>query len=207
MISAEHSDPQPPRPAVHAPQVRAYVLRKVGWGVLLAGVAFAASVALRLPLGWIALRDLERSVLLALGGWLLVLPVVLHSARQPKIQAAYPELRVQPRTPHVVAASAFAWLLYLLGYELFFRGLLLHWGIALWGLVPGVAVMTLVYVLAHLGKPRAEMLICFVVGPAFAALTLWTGTIWSVTLLHILIALTNENAAAHWNPEFRPNSA
>lgn len=187
--------------------VRSYVLRKVGWGVLLAGIALAASGVFRLPLGWIALGGLGRSILLALGGWLLVLPAVLHSARQPKIQAAYPELRVQPRTPRVVAASAFAWLIYLVGYELFFRGFLLHWGIDLWGVVPGIAVMTLVYVLAHLGKPRAEMLICFVAGPAFAALTLWTGTIWSVTLLHLLIALTNENAAAHWNPEFCSDSA
>ena len=58
-------------------------------------------------------------------------------------------------------------------------------------------------VLAHLHKPASETFACLVVGPAFAILTLETGTIWAVVVLHALIAITNENLAAKFNPEFQ----
>lgn len=91
----------------------------------------------------------------------------------------------------------------MLGYEILFRGLLLQYGIVNWGLWTGVAVMTGLYVLAHLHKPASETFACLVVGPAFAILTLETGTIWAVVVLHALIAITNENLAAKFNPEFQ----
>jgi membrane protease YdiL (CAAX protease family) len=172
--------------------------------LVLAVVGLGASFALGLPLDWLSVepRALATSMGIAVLVWLALLPVLLHSARRPEIQAAYPELRVSPRTRGIVGASALAWGVYLVGYELLFRGFLLHWGISLWGLWFGIAAMTLIYVAAHLRKPRVELLVCFVVGPAFAGLTLGTGSIWAVSLLHLLIALTSENAAARFNPEF-----
>ena len=70
----------------------------------------------------------------------------------------------------------------------------------------GIAIMTGLYVLAHLHKPGSETFACLVVGPAFAYLTLETGTIWAVFILHTLIGITNENLAAKFNPEFQTST-
>ena len=138
----------------------------------------------------------------AIGAMALFLPFLWLSAKKASIQAAYPELRVAPRDRALVLNCAASWFVFLLGYEIIFRGLILHYGIQAWGLWPGIAVMTGMYVLAHMHKPASETLICFVIGPAFAYLTLETGSLWTVVILHVMIAVTTENLAASFNPEF-----
>ena len=141
---------------------------------------------------------------LALGSaiFVLLLPILWVSAKKADVQAHYPELRLAPRGRAIVLNSAADWLVFMLGYELLFRGVLLHYGVLEWGLWPGIAIMTGLYVLAHLHKPSSETFVCLLVGPAFAYLTLETGTIWAVVILHTLIGITNENLAAKFNPNF-----
>jgi membrane protease YdiL (CAAX protease family) len=183
--------------------IRAYWVSKSAQGVLLGGAALllGSYAGLDMSFLWPGGLGLAKGLGLALGIWVLMLPLLFVSASKPEIQRFYPELRVSPRDRAVVLKSAAGWAIFLTGYELLFRGLLLHYGVEAWGLWPGIAVMTALYVLAHVHKPASEAIACFVVGPAFAFLTLETEAIWPVALLHVLIAVTNENLAARLSSE------
>ena len=131
-------------------------------------------------LGWADTTDvLPVTAVLAL----VVLPIVARAARAPAVRAT-----LQPAGPG-------PWIVYLIGYELFFRGLLLL------GLVPHVGasaalgISTALYVLQHLTKHAAETVSTLVMGVVFGQLALVSGAIWAPTLLHVAIALGSERAA------------
>ena len=187
-------------------QANAYFSSQVARGFILggAGIVYTLYAGISLDYLNLSLISFFKSLGWALAVMVVFLPFIWASAKKPEIQKCYPELRVAPRDTHLVLNSATGWFVFLLGYEIVFRGLLLHYGIKIWGLWPGIAVMTALYVLAHLHKPASETFACFFVGPLFAYLTIETGTVWTVVLLHVMIAVTNENLAAKYNPEFIP---
>jgi membrane protease YdiL (CAAX protease family) len=161
---------------------------------------------LGLPLADTALvpRSPTLSTGLAVGLGLLAMPLLIAAVRLPEMRQFYPEIWPQLpaswRTRHRVAAVAGGWLVYLLGYEALFRGLLLPVLVAAIGIWPGMAVATGLYVLAHLDRPSAETLASIPTGFAFALLTLTTGSFLAALLLHWIIATANELAAAARGP-------
>jgi membrane protease YdiL (CAAX protease family) len=140
----------------------------------------------------------------AVGLGLLAIPLLIAAVRLPEMRQFYPE--IWPRLPASwtprkrVAAVAGGWLVYLLGYEALFRGLLLPGLVAEIGIWPGMAIATGLYVLAHLDRPSAETLASIPTGFAFALLTLLTGSFLVALLLHWIIATANELAAAARGP-------
>jgi membrane protease YdiL (CAAX protease family) len=143
------------------------------------------------------------SVVLAVGLGCLAIPLIVAAARLPEMRQFYPELwpalaaDVSPGSPwRRVALVAAAWLVYLIGYEALFRGLLLPLLIGPLGVWPGMAVTTGLYVLAHLDRPSAESLAAIPTGFVFAAVTLATGSFLAAVLLHWIIATSNELVAA-----------
>lgn len=118
--------------------------------------------------------------------------VVWRAAGQPRIQADYPQIRLDTWTNGAFVLSLSTWALYLVGYEIFFRGLLLGPLIKEIGLLAALVVNVTAYVLAHADKDSLEMLACVPMGFLFAGLTLWTGSIMAPLLLHVVIAWSAE---------------
>jgi membrane protease YdiL (CAAX protease family) len=174
---------------------------------LVAGVWMAAATAglvvrLDVPLTETALvpRSPALSAGLALGLGLAALPALVAAAWLPEMRRFYPELwpGLGPTRGRWErgAAVAGAWLVYLIGYEALFRGLLLPLLVAALGMWPGLAVATGLYVLAHLDRPSAETLAAIPAGFVFALITLATGSFLAAVLLHWIIATTSELVAA-----------
>lgn len=181
-----------------------YFMSQIARGLLMGLVGLFCAYRAGLSFSFL---DLEPTAFLkslgwALGAMVVFSPFIWASAKKPNIQAVYPELRVAPRDRTLVLNCAAGWFVFLLGYEIIFRGLILHYAVQAWGLWPGIAIMTGMYVLAHMHKPASETFICFIVGPIFAYLTLETGTLWTVVILHVTIAVMTENLAARFNPDF-----
>jgi hypothetical protein len=144
--------------------------------------------------------------LATLGGALLVGVVFATfaaiGASRPPTMHEYPECGATRFDRPTAARSAAAWITYLLGYELLFRGVLLGGLLVLLGdPVVALAIMTALYVLAHLNKAGPEATACLLMGPIFGTLTLVTGGIWAAWIAHCLIAIASENAAARARPE------
>lgn len=178
-----------------------------GWGVVRArcvqGVLFLAAAVGMVPLSGIAwgdallgTPDFGRSALGMAVLAVVLLGASLPAAGKPAMLARYPDIRIRPFGGTWRVRSAAAWALYLLGYEAMFRGVLVAGLATVWDPVTAVVVHTAIYVLAHLHKPAAETVSCFVMGPVFAILAWWSDGFWAPWLLHVLIAVANENASA-----------
>ena len=139
----------------------------------------------------------------AIGVWVLLLPLLLSSARRPAILSRYPEIRGPLVSRSLIRHSALSWIGFLWGYELLFRGVLLLALVAELGPVSALAISTSMYALAHLEKPAAEAFSCLLMGLVFGAMTLSTGAIWSAWLCHVLICLTTESATGRSHPDIR----
>jgi membrane protease YdiL (CAAX protease family) len=145
------------------------------------------------------------SLVLALGFGSLAVPLIVAATRLPEMQRFYPEIwpsLAPPLAPATggwsrrrMAVVAAAWLVYLIGYEALFRGLLLPLLVGSLGVWPGIAVTTGLYVLAHLDRPSAESLAAIPTGFIFAVITLVTGSFLAAVLLHWIIATSNELVA------------
>jgi membrane protease YdiL (CAAX protease family) len=131
---------------------------------------------------------------------MVILPLVAIAGRRSGEAGGLPQMHHGSMSAEFVVASAGVWALYLLGYEVLFRGFLLVPLVEEWGLWPALAANTGMYVLAHLHKDRSELLGCIPMGFVFGLMALYTGGIWAPWLLHVAIVLTHENATARANP-------
>jgi membrane protease YdiL (CAAX protease family) len=125
---------------------------------------------------------------------------VAISSRSPKMHALYPEFRQPTASPSQRALSASSWMVYLAGYELLFRGVILSVAISALGLWAGIAAHTALYVLAHLHKPAGETLSCFLIGPVFALVALEYGIV-AAWFVHCAVAITGEQVSGTTNPQ------
>lgn len=168
-------------------------------GVVLLGVVPVAIGALGLgaspaELG-LGAPDPLRSAAWIGGTLALVLPVVGLAARGEAHAEHYPEMRLATWTPAARLTNAWTWALYLLAYETFFRGFVLGGLVEGFGVWPGLAAMTALYVLSHLPKGAGETFGCLGMGMVFGVMTLDTGGVWAAWLTHLAIALTSDTVA------------
>ncbi len=132
--------------------------------------------------------------------WLLVigvilLPLIARGAAQPHRQHVYPQMRLQRWTPNRQWHNTLAWGGYLLGYELFFRGLCLIWLTQQFGFWPGIFASSALYAYAHLHKDAGETFGSVALGIVFALMTLHSGSIWPAVILHVLMGAVGEHSA------------
>lgn len=181
-----------------------YAQRVVG-GLWLGGAALLAAWALGFTpaaLG-LGIGDAARGLTWVLAVAVPLLPLVVRASMRPAHWALYPQMRVMHWPPRRQAANALAWVVYLCGYELLFRGLCLQYLVADFGFWPGVFLASALYAYAHLHKDAGEAFGSLLMGVVFAMMTLDSGALWPALLLHLLIAVCGEQAAIRSNPALR----
>lgn len=169
-------------------------------GALFAVLPLAASVAWGAgpaDLGVIPTLPLQAIGFGVLVG-LAVQPFIAINARGSSFQEVYPQLREPGRWSWpLFARSALGTVVYLVGYELMFRGVLLH-GLLSLGTANAVAAMLALYLLVHLPKPFSETAGSAPMGLVFAWMSLSTGSFLGPAIAHILIALGNDAWVLWW---------
>jgi membrane protease YdiL (CAAX protease family) len=134
---------------------------------------------------------------LAISGVLLAvtLPVVLVAARWPAFAAHYPLAPAAGQSLRLFAAYEAGYVAYFVAWEHLFRAFLL---VGLYRRIGpnAIAVTTLVFVLAHFGKPELETLGSAVAGLVLGWLALRTRSFWWGALVHAAVALAMDAAAA-----------
>lgn len=79
--------------------------------------------------------------------------------------------------------------LFLICYELFFRGLLLSFCLA-WTSIPiAIAINVVLYALAHAFSSRQELLGTVPFGALLCLLTIYSGSIWPAIIIHLLLGM------------------
>lgn len=132
---------------------------------------------------------------------LIVLVLALRFSGSRNISSRYPHIRVSRWSPGLIALNAAGWGLFLLAYEICFRGFLLFPCVRAFGFWPAVIVNLALYAGVHLPKGLVETLGTLPLGLLLCACALSFG-IWLPFVLHWIMALINDLVVLRKNPEF-----
>ena len=192
--------------------VRYFVFNKL-WGVVCFGMAAAAAVLTASPrartLGFglglpAAGTPLFRTFLWSAG--LSAIFILMNWLRARKLGARggdfgrYPEIRVAGWSARTVALDLALWSLYLVAYELVFRGTLLLPLAASLGPWPAIGVNVALYSADHVPKGPGEAIGAQVLGFVLCIITLDTGSALTAVIVHIALAVSNDLFAAVYHP-------
>jgi len=150
--------------------------------------------------------SIPKSTFLASMIWVLILsaiaiPITFFSARKPKNLVNYPQIRSKVWTQKTLIINIVGWVLYLIGYEILFRGVLLFPLIEYMGVWPAIAINIAMYSATHIPKGLDETIGAIPLGLVLCILTLLTGSLVIAILVHIVLALTNSLTALKHHPE------
>ncbi len=138
--------------------------------------------------------------------WALVLslPVVgvswLNAGNSDHLRK-YPQIRASRWTGSMFAVNALTWILYITGYEILFRGVLLMPIAGTFGVAVAVAVSTVLYSAVHIAKSMKEAVGSLILGPVLCAITLYFGNIWAAVFVHITLVVSNTVFSFYRNSE------
>jgi membrane protease YdiL (CAAX protease family) len=185
-------------------EVAAVLARRLAGFLLLGAVPLVMIVTL-MPGGpaayGLAARFSPRAWLLIAGFTLTVIPLALLFSGRPGLRSRYPHIRVRDWTRGLVALNAVGWGLFLLAYEICFRGFLLFPCVRAFGFWPAVIINLALYAGVHLPKGLVETLGALPLGLLLCVCALLFG-VWVPFLLHWVLALANDQVALWKNPEF-----
>lgn len=104
----------------------------------------------------------------------------------------YPEVQAKEWHAMRLITNDLSWIIYLFGYEVFFRGFLLSESLASCSLITAVVVNVTVYALSHFHKGSGEVMASIPFGLLLCLLTIASGSVWCAFILHTALALSNE---------------
>jgi membrane protease YdiL (CAAX protease family) len=147
------------------------------------------------------LQNFETSLL-----WIsIITPVILFfnysiSGRQSNLRN-YPQIRLRYWDNRSLTLNFLTWMLYLLAYEMMFRGFLLFAFYKAFGSITAVTVNVILYALVHIPKGNKEILGSIPFGIILCWITLDTGSFVAAFVLHGIMAVSNELFSIRAHPE------
>jgi len=131
------------------------------------------------------------SLAAAAGLVLLAVFSAVTAARKAQDHDHFPQIRAKVWNTKTALANIAGWGLYLLGYEMLFRGILLMPLADHLGVWPAIAVNIALYAAAHVPQGPRDAFGAIPVGLIFCLVTLASGTVYIAFLVHLSMALTN----------------
>lgn len=155
--------------------------------VLVFGIIFPL-----MPLSWLCFSVSKELIF-----WLAVLlpvPVILafFTSRRSSHRAQYPQVREPVWNRRLLFVNILCWILYLAGYEAFFRGFLLFGLLEVVSPWTAIMINTLFYSLVHIPKGAGEAFGAIPLGILLCLITLTTGNFWVAFLVHCSMACSND---------------
>jgi membrane protease YdiL (CAAX protease family) len=149
----------------------------------------------------LAFKNFGESLLWSGGLSVIIITINFIAARKPDNLKTYPQIRIKRWTGGLFLISALGWILYLLGYEVMFRGLFLFSCLPVFGYWPSIAINVSIYSLVHIPKGLRESLSSVLLGFILCVLTIRTGSIWIAFVTHSVLALSNDFFSVYFNPD------
>lgn len=134
---------------------------------------------------------------------IIIIPIVYYSAKQEKNLLNYPQVRAKTWTNKTIFYNAFGWTIYLLGYELLFRGILFFPLVETLGLSTAITINVILYSATHIPKGVEETIGAIPLSIVLCLLTYVSENIWIAFIVHVVMALTNEFTAFLHHPDFQ----
>lgn len=133
----------------------------------------------------------------------LIFVINFFATKNPLNQSIYPQMRIVSWKKMDILINSLAWAIYLLGYELMFRGILLFVCYDSLGFWPAVAINLSFYSATHIPKGLGETIGTFPYGLLLCFVTISTGSIAVAFITHLALALSNDYFSVYHNPEMK----
>lgn len=142
---------------------------------------------------------------LTLAGLPLALLAGFLGSRDPALQKMYPFAKTACANPRTFAGYEFSYLtLYYLPWESIFRGVLFLPLVPAIGLVPALALQTIISTLLHIGHPDAEIFAAAGAGLAFGLIAYYTGSFFYPLVLHAATGIATDTFIFFRRSKARP---
>ncbi len=135
------------------------------------------------------------------GGIILTLNII--QGRRPANYNIYPLIRFNEWDLKTLVVSLVTSTLFIVGYEIMFRGFLLYACIPVMGVWLAIAVNVIIYSFAHIHKGMTETIGSVPFGILLCYITLSTGNIWAIVVMHVILSLSADVVGLYFNPEMR----
>ncbi len=142
-------------------------------------------------------------ILCSLALMCIIIPLVYKNARKSQNLILYPQIRTKYWSKKLKRNNFFSWAIYLLGYEIFFRGVLLFPLVEVLGIWPAIAVNIGLYSATHIPKGLTETIGAIPLSIILCLICIYTGNLWPAFFIHISIAWTNTWVSWKHNPEMK----
>lgn len=99
--------------------------------------------------------------------------------------------------------NCLGWVLYLTGYEILFRGILLMACYSSFGLWPAIAINVAIYSAIHMVKGKEQAIGAIFFGTTACYFALTRETIWIPLIMHIVLSLFSDYFSIRFNKELK----
>jgi membrane protease YdiL (CAAX protease family) len=134
---------------------------------------------------------------------MLVTIITFFSSRNKRMQMICPQPRIKTWTLKYLTVSIFGWVIYILGYEFFIRGVLWFTCFRAFGPGPALIINVALYALVHLGQGKEMILGAIPLGLIFCLITWLTGSILFAFILHSWIAISMDIFSIYNNQDLK----
>ncbi|MBN2408613.1 MAG: CPBP family intramembrane metalloprotease [Candidatus Aminicenantes bacterium] len=141
----------------------------------------------------LTLGNAGRGLWIAVGGAPIAVLSGFVGSRDERLRRFYPFSKVACRSLRTFIAFETAYVfLYYVSWEFFYRGILFFPLIPVLGLVPALALQTLVSTLHHAGHPPSEIFASLAAGVVFGLIAYFTGSFLYTIFLHALTGVSTD---------------
>ncbi len=133
----------------------------------------------------------------------ILIPLAAFSAKKEKNLVNYPQIRAKNWDKRIFRRNLIGWVVYLFGYELLFRGILLFPLVEAYGMWLAIAINVALYAATHIPKGLDETIGAAPLGFLLCLLTLMAGNIWIAFIVHVAMAWTNSLTALKYHPDIQ----
>lgn len=139
--------------------------------------------------------------ILIFGGTLFFITYI--SARKDAMQAFYPQIRIEEWNTRLLVLNTIVWAVYLFAYEFLFRSFLLNSFLISLDTTSAIILTTVISVTTHMPKGAAETFGTIPFSIVLCLAMIFTGSIWAGFMIHLILALSNDYWALHFNPKMK----
>ena len=158
----------------------------------------------KMEMGLIIKPDkLPLALYLIIGYSILWIPFAYFQSKSPKHQKHFPQIRTKQWNKIIFMKAISGWVIYLIGYEVLFRSLLLFPFVSVLGPALAIALNTALYSAAHLPKGFGETIGSIIVGLFFGYVAVETEMILPVIIMHWVMSISNLFFSLKHHPEIR----
>ena len=131
---------------------------------------------------------------------LLIILANYFASRNPVNLKEFPQIRDQLWSTGLIFQNVISWIIYLIGYEFLFRGLMLFPLVPVLGFWPAAIFGTVLYSLSHYPKHIREAIGAIPLGIILVWITWECQSIWPAIWIHICLAVSNSLLSLYHHP-------